>query len=161
MDWRESGEKIKALVNQERQRTIDFLTPKLQEVKEEFSFVLAVAAFAQEGQREPLVTWLRSDRIISTLEREVLADLLETGLRPPKTRRGRPRRQQVHDAAQAALLYYRAWREFNEANGIDDFGYRSLMQDEAVRMALGHELWVQTDPEEVRELMERPRSRRK
>lgn len=111
------------------------------------------------GDSTKLLAYLRSSRPLDAEERADLADALE-GRYDRKPRRGAPRNRAAHDALVAARYFYRWWLRENKRHGITDWGNRLLMKDEAIRIAIeveGHEV----DPETVRDLMDRPKSRHK
>lgn len=127
------------------------------------SFTMAVVRWVGlERDPGPLVAWLRSDRPITSHDREALAQAIEgSRLEPRKKRRGRKPNHDIHGTAVAARHIYRRWRRLNDERGIADYGHRSEMMDEAILMAIEFEQRDGVDPEAVRELMERPASRRK
>ncbi|WP_206456252.1 hypothetical protein [Aurantimonas marina] len=126
------------------------------------SFNMAVIRWSGfERNPDPLIEWLRSDRPITESDREFLAEAIEaTKLAPRRVTRGRPRNRSLHGATVAARHLYKRWRRLNAERGINDYGHRSEMMDEAIRMAIEVESWEGVKPEAVRELMERPTYRR-
>jgi hypothetical protein len=82
----------------------------------------------------------------------------------PKPARGRPRDEKLYEAAHLARALYRQWKAENIAAGINDHGLGRQMKDRSCDYAI-EILAIAGDPrpasESVREMMERPISRRK
>lgn len=160
-DWRDSGKDILAEFESARRPAAMAISAGLSSAMN--SFGMAVVRWAgMERNPEPLVEWLRSDRPIGEFDRNMLADAIEsTKLEPLQRKRGRPRDRDLHDAASMARWIFRRWRRLDAERGINDYGHRSEMMDEAIRMAIELEHHANVDPEAVRELIERPASRQK
>jgi hypothetical protein len=124
-------------------------------------FIRALIQHAR-GNSEFLIGYLRSQRPLSALDREHFAQVLESTL-DRKSRRGRPLNRNARAAAMQATVFYREWRAENKQAGIKDHGHGDAMKDEAVRFVI-EELEPHSPPlvcEIVRDLMDRPRSRRR
>ncbi len=128
-------------------------------------------AYAQTGDPSALVTFLRSRRKLTQFDRNTLAEMLEvifTGQANRTKQRGRPKRLWARACAGRARLFYLDWKDANQRSGINDWGRRDEMKDEACRLVI--ELYVDrlSRPgddaptfEEIRDLMERPAARRR
>lgn len=141
------------------------------------NYWVAVVGEALDGDPSSLVKHLR--RGLTPVDRNLLADTLADVLpdraeRAKQTKqRGRPKRQRARSCAGVAIKFYRDWKDANRRNGINDWGHRDGMKDEASRLAIelygnSNSAWARTyigqDPptfEQVRELMERPAARRR
>jgi hypothetical protein len=160
MDWRESGRLIqREFLEWKKSPNVFRNDPGDLLGRYERSFRGALLSHLG-GDASKLVSYLRSDRPISSEDRNDWADVLEGKFsREP---RRRPKNRDVHGAARVALLVYREWRHRNDLNGVSDWGFRDEMKDEAIRFVLEefeppeHEV----KPEAVRELMDREKSRR-
>jgi hypothetical protein len=96
--------------------------------------------------------------------------LLEDAWTPTAAKRGRPKMNWARKCVSVASKFYLDWKEINQHRGISDWGHSDEMKDEACRVAL--ELYGDKAPphmrraegsigfEKLRELIERPRSRR-
>jgi hypothetical protein len=126
----------------------------------EDNFMITLTEHAR-GNSKFLVDYLRSDRPLSALEREHFAQALE-GVLDRKRPRGRPLNRDKRTAAMQAIVFYKAWRVENKLAGVKDHGHSAAMKDEAAKFVI-HELEPHSPPLDyatVRELMDRPRSRR-
>jgi hypothetical protein len=126
----------------------------------EHDFVRALCQHAR-GNSEFLVQYLRSGRPISADQREQFAQVLE-GVLDDKRKRGRPSHSNERSAAMQAGVLYKMWRDENKKAGVKDHGYGDAMKREAVRFVI-NDLEPRSQPlnaEAVRQLMDRPRSRR-
>jgi hypothetical protein len=122
-------------------------------------FEKALRAYANADSSR-LIEILRS-RPISIDEQEELADELEFP-EPPK--KGRPRNEAMQWAAHTAAIIYRRWKRLNNREGINDWGLGDDMKNQSCLYAIelgapwkGRE---QPDVEAVRQLLDRPKSRR-
>ena len=100
----------------------------------------------------------------------ILPDLAGRG----KQTGGRPKRAWARSGANKAIKFYRDWKDANRRNGIRDWGHGDEMKDEACRFAIelygndvcelfGDDVEMREDPptwEDLRELIDRPQSRR-
>jgi hypothetical protein len=145
-------------------------TPRGQR-KNYWCFVISKAI---SGDPSSLVRHLRSRRKLTRFDRNELAehfeDVFTNALQRPTTQRGRPKHSWAQMCVHVAIKFYQDWKDANQRNGINDWGHRDEMKDEASRLAieLGGSAWARTcigqDPptfEQVRELMERPAARRR
>lgn len=125
------------------------------------NFIYALTEHAR-GNSEFLTDYLRSDRPLGELEREHLAQVLE-GVLDRETLRGRPPNSDERTAAMLAHALYKIWRDENKRARVRDYGACDAMKDEMVRFVI-QDLEPNSPPlncETVRQLMDRPRSRRK
>jgi hypothetical protein len=118
----------------------------------EFDFVRALIQHAR-GNSSYLNNYLRSDRVLSPLDRELLAQVNE-GVLDRKPERHRPKNKRAHQVALCARAFYRAWQEACKNAGISTWGLANPMKDEACNYAL----LLETDDEQpkfdsVRELI--------
>lgn len=158
--WRDIGEQL-------RQQWLESRKPRLSEaevdarmdaIERHPSFTLALHGHLH-GDSTKLLDYLRSSRPLNAEERNDLADVLE-GRFSRQPRRGAPVNRAVHVALDSAEWFYRWWLDENKRNAVADWGHRLVMKDEAIRIAMeveGHDV----DAEVVRDLMDRPKSRRK
>ncbi len=159
--WRATGERLRQEWLSWRHKPVlseADVAGLMESIKRHPSFTLALHEHLR-GDSAKLVDYLRSTRRLDAKERSDLADVLG-GRYDRKPRRGAPRNRAAHGALVAAEYFYDWWLKENKRNGINDWGNRLLMKDEAIRVAIeveGHEV----DPEAVRDLMDRPKSRRK
>lgn len=118
-----------------------------------------ISAIRKAGQGEParLINYLRSDEPLSADFRYRLASMLE-GQFSKKAGRGRPRDIALHGAADEAELRYQFWIGINRREGVSDHGDREAMKTECIAEAAKI---YRVDAERVRDLMDRPKSRRK
>jgi hypothetical protein len=128
---------------------------------------------ACNGDPSRLVEYLRSERALTRTDRDLLATFL-----PSMLKKGRPGKDEVKSLARVALVFYQEWKQLNRRLGIRDHGHADDMKQQACRVALA---LMNTDPwrvalglppvlnpastvpptvEAVRELMDRPKSRR-
>ena len=129
-----------------------------------------MVAEAQFGDPSSLVAFLRSGHKLTQFDRNELAGMLEvifTRRAKPAKQRGRPKQTLIPVFVSVARRFYREWKDANRRKGISDWGHGDEMKDEACRLAI--ELYGQVpsymreDPptlEDLRELMDRPQSRR-
>jgi hypothetical protein len=130
---------------------------------------------AIDGDPSVLVRHLRSRRKLTRFDRNELARLFEYAFtkalqHKPTTKGGRPKHSWARMCADVvAINFYQDWKDANRRNGINDWGHRDEMKDEASRLAIElGSCWARRftgqDPptfEQVRELMERPAARRR
>jgi len=173
-DWQDVGRTLKEVARklkeewQERQR--DF-----EPIREEQEYWINVAAKVMTGDPSPLVRRLRDERVPTLEDMHAFADMLELASDEIRQRRrggrgGRPRQNILTRLfAKRALVFYEEWKQANRRLGVRDHGHRDAMKDEACRVVLDlHENlyplhrrlrpWPTFDG--VRELMDRPKSRR-
>jgi hypothetical protein len=100
---------------------------------------------------------IRCDRDMDWFIDRILIDLLEDFFNASKPIK-KPRWARI--CASLAVSFYQRWKDANRRNGINDWGHRGEMKDEACRLVI--ELRKKNAPtfEQVRELMERPAKRR-
>ena len=121
-------------------------------------YMRALYAFL-DGDRAPLVAYLRSDEPMTDVHREWLADVLD-GVLDRKPPIGRPKREDLHRAEKEARCFLRIWKDKAEAAGVTTHGRGGWMKETAARFVV--ELYgFGADPDEVLDLMERPKNRRK
>jgi len=156
MDWRDVGRQLQ----QEEERfgkAMDAIEDR-DETEWGGQFVRALYAAAR-GDNAPILECLRGDRPLPEFWRINLRAYFRGDF---SRGRGQPRDELSHLAARDALNFYRWWRRENERLGVKDFGHREEMKDTAVNFVLGREpVFKDVDPLKVRDLMNRPRSRRK
>ena len=114
---------------------------------------------AAQGDATALVEHLCSDHPLSSRDRVFLAFLVRGAL-GNKSSRGRPIDHKVHVASRLATEFYARWRAENKRAGVSDHGKAGAMKDETARIVTEH-YSLSDKYEAVRELMERPRSRRR
>jgi hypothetical protein len=129
-----------------------------------------IAEVAPEGDLPSFVLWLLSSRRkLTRFDRQILIDLLEQVfillkkiLTKPIKKRGPPQQRLARLCGTLATNFYQSWKDANRRNGINDWGHRKEMQDEACRLVIGLVYPRQNAPtfEQVRELIERPAARR-
>jgi hypothetical protein len=110
-----------------------------------------------------LIAHLRSGRPLSPDDRERIAQALEKAAYP-KPARGRPRDKRLLEATQLARAIYLQWKVENIAAGINDRGLGRQMKNRSCNYAIEIQAIDGGPPpasESVREMMERPISRRK
>ncbi len=118
-----------------------------------------------ESNPGPLAEYLRSDRPLGKMERDLLGRLLWQLVQPGKAK-GRPRSEKMM-LAFYALDFYRGLRQRNKRLGIKDHGHGNSMKDFAARTAVTVSHKVRGIPakideafiEAVRAEMDRPKSR--
>ena len=115
---------------------------------------------AARGNPSGLVERIQS-QALTFADRKILATVLERHFKS-KPRKGRRRKHAVRNLAGLAHQFYAEWKYNNRLNGVPDRGHSAAMKDEACRQAIA----IHPAPgrpvrfDEVRELMDRPRSRR-
>jgi hypothetical protein len=135
------------------------------------NYWIAVVCNAMRGDPSYLVKHLRSRRALTQFDRKMLAECLEAHLTGEVGKdRGRPQKHYARLLARMALIFYQEWKQINRRQGIRDHGHGGEMKDEACRVALDFydagllqlHPTVQDIPtfDCVRELMDRPKSRR-
>jgi hypothetical protein len=137
------------------------------------NYWVAVVSNALDGNPSSLVKHLR--RGLTPVDRNLLADTLAEILpaeaeRAKQTKKGGRRKHTwAQMCADLTTNFFRDWKDANQRNGINDWGHRDEMKDEACRLAIElGSCWARTcgeeqDPptfEQVRELIERPAARR-
>jgi hypothetical protein len=129
-------------------------------VHELSEFNKAVLSYIQ-GSHTKLAEYLYT-RQLSRGEQAELARALVHRAAPIK--RGRPKSlEQLNKAewAKFALFFYQAWRDLNEENGVDDWGHRDEMKQQACQFVVEIEGLGEDSVEDIRQLVDRPISRRK
>lgn len=156
MDWREVGRQLRQEEERFGERMDTIEDPDESRLNAEFVHALLLAA---RGNTTPIVECLRSDRPLPEFFRKHLRDYFRGKF---SRGRGQPRDELLHLAASDALNFYRLWRAKNDRLGISDWGHRNAMKDEAIRFIQErYPVFEGIDAEKVRDLMDRPRSRRK
>ena len=140
------------------------------------NYWVMVIGEAMNGNPSLLVRHLRSRRKLTRFDRNKLAEHFEYAFidalqRKSQKPRGRPGHSWARSCASVAIKLYQDWKDLNQRNGINDWGRRDEMKDEACRLAIelygngnrGRVYEGQDPPtfEQVRELIERPAARRK
>ena len=179
-DCRETGEALCTQFLERAGGRCDCYSCRSQNTKSgirERSWISAVA-LAYDGDPSTLVELLRSKESLSRLDRNCLAELLDAAfggeVEAAMNIKGRPKHIAAHACASIALKFYADWKAVNRRLNVSDRGVSDAMKDEACRVALqGHKIrqanHVMLDHpmnvvptfEEVRELMDRPRGRRR
>ena len=102
---------------------------------------------------------------LSRGEQAELAWALNERARPPLE--GRPtslRQRKLVAYADFAVFFFKIWKEANAAHGINDRGHREKMKQQSCAFAVewlgGSGADIEADIEAVRELVDRPASRR-
>ena len=163
VDYRSTGSTLRKRWlkrQQELEQALIATIKKPRPHRPEHDFIRALFQHAR-GNSEFLIDYLRSDRPLSALDREHFAQVLE-GVLDRKKPRGRPLNRDERTAAMQALVFYRAWRAENKRAGVKDHGHSAAMKHEAAMFVI-HELEPHSPPldyAKVRELMDRPKSRR-
>jgi hypothetical protein len=133
------------------------------------------------GDPSTLVKLLNS-RNLTQFDRGILADLLDCYFKGEIISSwypgGRPKNIAAQCCANVAIKFYANWKTINRRWRIKDWGHSDEMKDEACRVAItyllirrdregtvplisNHPLDEVPDFEQVRELLDRPRSRRR
>jgi hypothetical protein len=169
MDWQEVGLKLEKEWRERKERFVSEREPggelhrMLNRPDQLFLFLCVDYA---EGDRAGLIDYLKSydpDRppFDPGTMCGMLAVMLEGKLDPPKSA-GRPRNKRVHDAAEVADVFYRAWRRMCVKFRVDHYGKANAMKTQSIRF--GVEYWelklTDDEMEKARELMDAPKSRR-
>jgi hypothetical protein len=121
----------------------------------EWDFVRALVSHVR-GDTSHLSAYLRSDRELSRLDRELLAQVNEGAL-GRKAKLGAPVNRRAHDVALCARAFYHAWQGACRDAGVPIRGSTRSMKDVACDYAF--QLEATDDPPDyntVRELIERP-----
>ena len=157
-DWRDNGKKIRADLDAQYKKLGEEVARVFKSALErpptDDSLLYEALRDHANGDSSALIEYLRSDR---PLQREWLAQTLE-GEFTPKS--GRPRNKDLRSATLVARVFYRRWKEANKRDGINDRGLSGLMKDESCRHAHELESRLQADIDTVREMKDRPISRR-
>jgi hypothetical protein len=163
LDYRSTGRTLRERWlkrQQELQQALHATFKNLPPQHPEHDFIRALFQHAR-GNSEFLISYLRSDRPLSALDREHFAQVLE-GVLDHKRQRGRPRKRDERSAAMAALVFYKMWKAGNKQAGVKDHGHSDEMKSEAVRFVLD-ELEPHSRPlvpDKVKSLMGRSAARR-
>jgi hypothetical protein len=177
-NWRDVGQELRK-IRRDRQGCDCYWCSVYQDTPrgQRENYWVAVVARALDGDPSSLVKHLR--RGLTPVDRNLLADTLADILpdqaeRAKQTKQGgRPKHSWVQMCAHVAIKFYQDWKDATRRNGINDWGHRDEMKDEASRLAIelygnSSSVWARTcigqDPptfEQVRELMERPAARRR
>ena len=166
LDWRDVGRQL-----EQKQKAFDeeMATLDVDAQSSEFKAILEdihcendlIAALRQAAKGDPtsIVDWLGSDRPLSSSFRRFLLDYFRGEFAP---QRGEPRDDLRDMLTTYAERFFREWREENKRLGISDHGHRAEMREEAIRFTQERFfIFEKIDPEKVRDLMNRPRSRRR
>lgn len=137
----------------------------------DWDFQAAIYDAAFLGRTEGLAALLRSDRVLSPEDRAFLADYVEGRLKRPKGRPAGARAWQIKPtkvAASYAERYLRVWRQrYGVRRKVEGAGgIASLALDEACAKACARVERISggrysADPTAVRDLLRRPRERRR
>jgi hypothetical protein len=126
--------------------------------RESDDYIRALYAFL-DGDRAPLAAYLRSDEPMTDVHRAWLADVVDGSLdRKPTI--GRPKRKDLHRAEKEARGFLRIWKNKAEAAGVTTHGRGGWMKETAARFVVDL-CGFAADPDEVLDLMQRPKNRRK
>jgi hypothetical protein len=181
-NWWDMGQALRARFLERAGDRCDCYSCRYQSTKrgQRENYWITAVALAQMGDPSLLVEHLNSRRHLTQFDRRILADLLE-GFFKGETRisasAGRPKNISVQACASVAIKFYTDWKAINRQWRIKDWGHSDEMKDEACRVAIdchrartrregrvpisNHPMDRVPDLEQVRELMDRPRSRRR
>jgi hypothetical protein len=154
VEWREIGKRIFVRKARERKERAT------QERHPDAPLFTALLASALGGTTVPLVAYLRSDKEFSLSQesREHLA-LVITVQEAKRRKVGRKQNKVTRHLAKMARSFYRQWQAANIKAGVSNWGHANDMKDESCRYTLELVGWT-ANFEIVRELMDRPNSRR-
>jgi hypothetical protein len=157
--WEQNGERLKRLYRR-----------KYAEATVEAAAHSRPAAF-QEAMRwcfmdDPteLVEYLSGDRHISHNQRIELAWVIQMRAELARPEPGRPtdsRLLELKGWAEDAVVLFKVWKESNAESGINDRGHRGDMRQQCCAFIVALRGGSEADIEAVRELADRPASRRK
>ena len=142
------------------------------------SYWVRAVALAWMGDPSTLVEHLSSRKAFTQFDRRILADLLDVVFRDEtRASPGRPKNIAAQECARVATIFYTDWKAINRRSGIKDWGHSDEMRDEACSVAIAchlkqraregrvrlsnHPMDEVPNFEQVRELMNRPHSRRR
>jgi len=171
MDWRAASKQLQHQImtswRKQRER-VQPIAAKAVAAAEGFEQTWWAALIAHmDGDRSKLVAYLRSGKSLAAEQCAELADVLAAEVGEGfKGKAGRPPDRKAQTAAELALFVYRHWKKFNKKNNISDHGHRDEMFAEALRFTVEDfakefaPSIADVDCKRVREVMERPASRR-
>jgi hypothetical protein len=180
MSWQEVGEKLRAYYFAKSNERCDcYWCSRYQHTKRgrRENYWVNRVAFAILGDPSGLVAHLDSRRRLDGFDRMVLADLLNVAFRDEVDQAfhpsGRPRKTAARACASVAQGFYNTWKTIDRRSGVQDWGHSDEMKDQSCRVAIEmhsvrdfsvepyHPMNIVPDFEEVRELMNRPATRRR
>jgi len=173
--WKEIGAELRSQLRREREwqeRLGPSTTPvlvtgtawehvarfKTEHVSEFFQCVVAHL----DGDPAPLRAYREAGKPLPASAGGVLMDVATAAAPAPMPRHmGRPQ-SVVQIAAAGADIYFKLWQELNRQKGVSSHGKRSQMLDEAADAVCANYFPALTDDDraKVRELLDRPASRR-
>ena len=165
MDWRDVGQRLMDKQKQfdEEMDALDVdaqcaeFKANFEDLSLDVDFVNALTK-AANGDTATIADWLGDrDRPLPWMFRRHLRDYFRGAF---SSKRGAPRDDLRDLFLSYVEQFYREWREENDRLGVSDWGHRDEMKDEAIRFTQ-ERYPLSIDPEKVRDLMKRPRSRRK
>ncbi len=182
-NWRDIGQTLRAQFLARARDRCDCYSCRSQRTKrgKRERYWVSAVALAQMGDPSILVKHLISQRAFTQFDRRILAELLDCVFKGETDSAwspvGRPKNIAAQSCAGLAIKFYTDWKAINRRWGIKDWGHSDEMKDEACRVAIDYHLarrrWIgigmsisnhplnaTPDFEQVRELMDRPRSRR-
>src|SRR5262245_32264879 len=181
-NWRDIGQALRARFLERAFDACDCYSCRSQYTKRgqrERCWVHAVV-FAQMGDPSDLVELLKNSRTFTQFDRNILAELLDAVFKceidDAWTPVGRPRNIAAQSCTEVAMKFYTDWKSINRQCQIKDWSHSDEMKDEACRVAIeyhrlrqsrgtvrvsNHPMDKTPEFEQVRELMDRPRSRRR
>jgi len=182
-NWRDIGRGLRAQFLEEAVvAECDCYSCRSQQTKrgQREKYWIYAVVFALNGDPSALVEHLNSRRAITQFDRRILADLLDCSFKGEIERQlspaGRPKNIAAQVCARHAIRFYTYWKAINRRWRIKDWGHSDEMKDEACRVAVdyhirrrdragiirvsNHPMDEVPDFDQVRELMDRPRSRR-
>jgi hypothetical protein len=181
-DWRAVGRALRARFLERAGDTCDCYSCRRQHTKrgQREKYWVNAVVFALNGDPSTLVDHLNSRKALTQFDRTILADLLDAVFRGEIDNAwasvGRPKNIAARTCASVAIKFYKDWKAINQRWKIKDWGHSDEMKDEACRVAIdchlrerdreglvpvsNHPMDVIPDIEQVRTLMDRPRSRR-
>jgi hypothetical protein len=182
-NWCDAGRALRARFLEEARGRCDCYSCRSQWTKrgQREKYLVHAVALAQMGDPSTLVKLLNS-RNLTQFDRGILADLLDCYFKGEIISSwypgGRPKNIAAQCCANVAIKFYANWKTINRRWRIKDWGHSDEMKDEACRVAItyllirrdregtvplisNHPLDEVPDFEQVRELLDRPRSRRR
>ena len=181
MTWRDVGKQLRTRLMESPVRKCDCRWcseyHRTKRGKREHYWVQLVS-YAAAGDPSGLIKHFNSRRVITPFDRETLAVAFEVvfaGELPREVlqKKGRPKNVAAIACSQIALMFYDDWKWLNSHIKISDWGHSDEMKHEACEAAIeyhsrciedvivsNHPLNVVPRFDAVRELMDRPRTRR-
>jgi hypothetical protein len=179
-NWRDAGRALRARFLEQARGRCDCYSCRSQGTKrgQREKYLVHAVALAQMGDPSSLVKLLNS-RNLTRFDRRILADLLDCYFKgeidDAWTPVGRPKNIAARACAGVAIKFYTDWKAINRRWKIKDWSHSDEMKDEACRVAIdchlkrrdregivllsNHPMDEVPDFDQVRELMDRPRSR--